>query len=118
MSRILVVDDEPTVRELECAVLASAGHDAVGVSSGDEAVLLLDGESFDLVVTDVVMPGLDGFGLLAHVVGHHPGLPVLLVTGAVNRAHQLASAEGAAGVLYKPFTHTELHDAVARALAG
>ena len=116
MSRILVVDDEPIVRELECAVLASVGHDAVGVSSGDEAVLLLDRDRFDLVVTDVIMPGLDGFGLLAHVVAHHAGLPVLLVTGAVDRAHALASAQGAAGVLYKPFTHTELRDAVARAL--
>lgn len=120
MTRILVVDDEPVVHELECAVLATAGHDSVGVSSGDEAVLLLDGDGdgdFDLVMTDVTMPGLDGFGVLAHVLEHHPGLPVLLVTGAVDLSRALASAEGAAGVLYKPFTHAELHDAVARALA-
>lgn len=118
MTRVLVVDDEPIVRELECAVLDLAGYETVGVSSGDKAVDLLDGDRFDLVVTDVTMPGLDGFGLLAHVVGHHPGLPVLLVTGAVDRAHALASAQGAAGVLYKPFTHAELRDAVARALAA
>ena len=118
MSKILVVDGEPVVRELECAVLASVGHDAIGVSSGDEAVLLLEGDRFDLVVSDVIMPGLDGFGLLAHVVEHHPGLPVLLVTGAVDRTHALASAQDAAGVLYKPFTHAELRDAVAQALGS
>lgn len=118
MTRILVVDDEPVVRELECAVLATAGHDAVGVSSGEEAVLLLGGDGFDLVMTDVTMPGLDGFGLLGHVLEHHPGLPVLLVTGAVDLTRALASAQGAAGVLYKPFTHAELHDAVTRALAA
>lgn len=116
MSRILVVDDEPTVRELVCAVLDGAGHETVGASSGGEALEAIAGGGFNLVVTDVVMPGLDGFELLGRVQESNPGLPVLLVTGAVDRRHALTGAQGASGVLYKPFTHTELREAVARAL--
>ncbi len=118
MSRILVVDDEPTVRELMRAVLEGAGHETVGAADGNEALEALAGGGFDLILTDVMMPGLDGFALLGHVRESHPDVPVVLVTGAVDRRHSPTGPQGASGVLYKPFTHAELREAVARALGS
>lgn len=115
MTRILVVDDEPTVRELVRAVLDRDGHETVGAGSGLEALSLLERETFDVVVTDVTMPGLDGLELLERIRRSHQDLPVLIVTGGVDGQRPLV---GATEVLYKPFTHAELRDAVARALAG
>jgi DNA-binding NtrC family response regulator len=110
--RILVVDDEPVVRELVAEMLGMAGYDAVATDQVDVLAHLSD-ETVCLVVSDIRMPGLTGFDLLDLVHERRPGLPVLLVTAQLTDGNVTeASARGAAGVLGKPFSRQELCDAV------
>ena len=64
MSHILVIDDEEVIRSLIVEILETAGHDATGAESAERALELLDAGEFDLVVSDVIMPGLSGLELL------------------------------------------------------
>ncbi|MBA2463301.1 MAG: response regulator [Actinobacteria bacterium] len=118
MRRILVVDDEQIVRDLTVQVLERAGYDVLSVACPKRALELVDTEDVDLVVSDVVMPGLSGVELLDEIRERRPGLPVVLMTGGspeperTTRALQL----GASGIVYKPFSHAELCGAVEAAL--
>ena len=117
MTRILVVEDEAVVRDLMLEILADAGYDVVGAGTGDDALDLLEDESVDLVVSDIVMPGLSGHELLERVRETRPSLPVILVTGAGTFENLSAAlTHGAAALVLKPFSHAELNDAVATAL--
>ncbi len=115
--RVLVVDDEEVVRELIVEILERAGHDVAQAAVPAEALSLVEQDVFDVVVTDMVMPGLTGLEVLERMKVVRPSLPVVLVTGQgtqdnVDRAVEL----GAAVVILKPFTHAELREAVATAL--
>ena len=81
--RILLVEDEPLVREIMAETLAVAGFDVTATCTGDEAAILLaDQDRFDLLLTDINMPGsIDGIGLAEHARQVHPGLPLLFVSG-------------------------------------
>jgi len=118
MSRVLVIDDERIIRNLMVEILEMDGHDVVNADTAEAAVALLkERDDFDLVVSDVVMPGLSGLELLEAVRAQHASLPVLLVTGAgTYDTLSQALTRGAAGLVTKPFTHHELQDAVAHAL--
>ena len=85
MARILVVDDEPDVRELFNITLKMAGHTTETVRDGMEAVDKLADNSPDLIVLDLMMPRLDGFGLLSHIRGELTDRPlrVLVATAKV-----------------------------------
>jgi DNA-binding NtrC family response regulator len=88
---ILVVDQEPSVRELLCSALHEAGFNAFAVPSADEAARMLDRGIFaiDLVFSDADVPGiLNGYALAGWVMENKPGLPVLLASG-----HSEAAAE-------------------------
>jgi putative two-component system response regulator len=117
MSRILAIDDEDVIRMLVVEILESVGHEVVGAESAEDALDLLDDEEFDLVVSDVVMPGLSGLELLEAAKSRQASLPVVLVTGA-GTCETLTQAltRGAAGLVTKPFAHAELQTAVADAL--
>jgi putative two-component system response regulator len=117
VSRILVIDDEHVIRMLVMEILEAAGHDVIGAESAERALALLDREEFDLVVSDIVMPGLSGLELLELVRGRSASLPVVLVTGAgTYDTLSQALTRGAAGLVTKPFAHAELQAAVADAL--
>jgi putative two-component system response regulator len=117
MSRILVIDDEPIVRMLVAEILETAGHEVVVVESAEQALALFDAEELDLVVSDVVMPGLSGLELLETVHARRASLPVILITGAgTYETLSQALTRGAAGLVTKPFSHAELQSAVAEAL--
>jgi putative two-component system response regulator len=117
MSRILVIDDEDVIRLLVVEILESAGHDVTSAESAELALTLLDEGEFDLVVSDVVMPGLSGLELLEAVRARVASLPVVLVTGAgTYDTLSQALTRGAAGLVTKPFAHSELQLAVADAL--
>ena len=81
-ARLLVVDDSITTRTLEKNILETAGYRVLVASDGEEAWSMLQGNEFDLVVSDVTMPGLDGFGLAKRIKGdgRYKGIPVVLVT--------------------------------------
>jgi cyclic di-GMP phosphodiesterase len=117
MSNILVIDDEEVIRNLVGEILETAGHTVTGADSAERALTLLDGTEFDLIVSDVVMPGLSGLELLELVRAHSASLPVVLVTGAgTYDTLSQALTRGAAGLVTKPFAHTDLQAAVAHAL--
>lgn len=80
MARILVAEDDESTRKLMCAVLARAGFDAVGARDGAEALDVLDREQIDLLITDVMMPGVDGFELTRELRDARFDLPILMVT--------------------------------------
>ena len=100
MSRVLVVDDESSVRNALVRLLRREGYEADGACDGGEALRSLEAAAPDLILLDVMMPGLDGLGLL-EVLHAHPqwrALPVVMLTAVsdthtVNRARQLGARE-------------------------
>lgn len=113
-AHILVIDDEPVVRGLVVEILESAGYTVATADRADDALELLETEEHDLVLSDIVMPGLSGVDLLRRVRVRRPNLPVVLVTGA--GTYDLlgeALLEGADAILLKPFAHAELERIVA-----
>ncbi|HEX9808192.1 MAG TPA: response regulator [Alphaproteobacteria bacterium] len=112
MSRILLAEDDTTLRVFLAKALERAGHDVFAVGDGLEALTAARMRRFDLLVADVVMPSLDGFQLAARARAAHPELEVMFITGfaAVSlrgREDELIGAR----VLSKPF---HLRDLVSR----
>ncbi len=118
MARILVADDEPGLREFISDSLELDEHTVVPAKDGREAAKLLDERGFDLVLTDLKMPGLDGMGLLRKVRAEQPEVEVIMITahGTVDNAVE-AMKLGAFEYLQKPISGPdELRLLVARAL--
>ena len=117
---LLMVEDEAALRQLTSRVLSAAGYDVLSAASADEAIALCEAHrgSLKLLVTDVVMPGMDGIALAAHLTKLIPGLRVLFMSGY---SDEVIAAHGAlaAGVelVEKPFMPQTLLAAVARALS-
>jgi putative two-component system response regulator len=117
MARVLVIDDEPLVREVIAEMLTEAGHEVTQAGDAAQGLAELYGGDPELVVSDIVMPGLSGIELLRNVRDARPSLPVVLVTGAgtyTNLSEALAG--GADGLVMKPFSHGKLASAVSAAL--
>jgi chemotaxis response regulator CheB len=76
--RILIVDDEPSVRDVMATVLMDAGFSVLTAADGHIALEIIDDASPDLIITDVVMPNLDGWALLDHAREWNPTLPIIL----------------------------------------
>jgi len=112
--RCLVVDDEEPVGAVLGDVLASLGHEAVVVTGGAEAVERVRAERFDVVFTDLAMPGVSGWQVAAAVKATAPELPVFLVTGfGVELSAEERRAHGVAAVLPKPLKIEDVMDAIA-----
>ena len=81
MSRILIAEDDTAVREFVLRALANAGHDVVAAEDGLRALEALETDQFDLLLSDIVMPELDGIALALKVSKGWPDLPILPMTG-------------------------------------
>ena len=116
---VLVVDDDTAIGRVLVALLEQRGYAAVHVASAEEAVQLLDTRPFDVVLSDIRMPGMDGMALLDHVSAKLPGLPVVLLTahGSVALAVD-AMKRGADDFVQKPFERDEITFVVEKALAS
>ncbi len=116
-TKALIVDDEPHIRQLLARYLKPEGFDCMTAGSGEEALGLLNKEDFDLLISDVMMPGMSGVDLLNVVKKYHPGTAVILVT-AVDDAETgvMALEMGAYGYIIKPFTKNQILIDVAAAL--
>ena len=120
-ARILIAEDEEAVRMLVCRALVEDGHQVVVAADGAEALDALKREDgrFDLVVTDIKMPVMDGIALALAAARDFPDLPIVLMTGYADQ-HERASGLDALiqDVIAKPFTVAEIRFAVAAVLAG
>lgn len=118
MAHILIAEDDLAVRSFVSRALQQKGFEVTAVGDGVQALEALQNNAFDLLVTDIVMPGLDGIGLALRVTRDYPDLPVLLMTGysaEQQRAYDLE--ELICKVLIKPFTLKQICDAVEDALS-
>lgn len=114
---ILVVEDDPHLREALAVALEAAGHAVVKAGDGSEALRVLAAARVDLVVTDVQMAPMDGPELLRRMRREHPQLPVILMTAYATVEHAVAAMrEGAVDYLVKPFEADELERRVGRYL--
>ena len=114
--RVLVVDDEQSLRKVLAATLQREGYEVQVAVDGEEALAALDRDGADVVVTDLVMPRMDGLSLLRKVVARHPDVPVIVVTahGRVDSAVEAMKA-GAFDFVTKPFENAELKSIIAKA---
>jgi len=111
---ILTVDDDPDVREFANNVLAEAGYRVLEAQSGEAALLVIDKEpEIHLILTDIVMPGLNGIDLARQAQARRPEMKVLYASGYW--AHIVNSLDGAQ-VVGKPFRAADLINRVRRAL--
>lgn len=106
---VLVVDDEPGLRELVCRTLQAEGYRTMEAGHGGEALEVMDAIPVDLVVTDVVMPGMDGRELGRRLSQRWPDLPILYISAYdVNDIFRRGSPTSSAPFLQKPFPMEEL----------
>ena len=116
--RILMVEDEVGVAETVLDLLRLLGHEVTLSQSGEEALPLLDGgQSFDILISDVVMPGISGVDLACEVRKRVPGIRVILTSGF--SANALEDARGDIQdyvFLHKPYSLGDLSDSIARCL--
>jgi DNA-binding response OmpR family regulator len=113
MARILVIDDEAIIRTVTAMFLQHEGHEVIEASEGEEGLRLQREHEADLVITDLLMPNLDGFELIRHLRREYPKIGIIVVTGGGGEDYPLkASGLGADKVLEKPFTREELLKAV------
>jgi CheY-like chemotaxis protein len=120
MASILIVEDDEAVRTLAARALETAGHVVAVAEDGERGYAAIDAAQgrFDLVVSDIRMPGMDGIEMAKAAVRRFPGLRVLLVTGYADQRERAADLNGVVvDIVQKPFTLAEIRDRVARALA-
>lgn len=121
MARILVAEDDPSVRAFVVSALTMKGHEVVAEEDGGLAAETADAENgrFDLLLSDIKMPIMDGIGLALHVAAKFPDIIIVLMTGF---ADQRERAHGLDALIYdvitKPFTLADLLQKVDDALAG
>ena len=114
---ILLVDDDPMVREVTAAMLDDLGYGVMEADSGADALTVLGRENrIELVIADFAMPGMTGADLSRKVAEQRPGLPVLLVTGYADE--RALAAVGEDRLVLKPFRNEDLARKVRMALGG
>jgi putative nucleotidyltransferase with HDIG domain len=116
-SRILIVDDEAPIRALLCEHLQQVGYEVMLAPNGCDAMELINGSEFDLVLTDVRMPGMNGLELLAEIMRTRPAVGVLMLTACEDLTLAVnAMRIGALDYILKPFRLSEITVSVQEAL--
>jgi CheY-like chemotaxis protein len=118
IASILVAEDDQAVRDFVSRALAYYGHSVTSVPDGSAALAALAERRFDLMLTDIVMPGLDGVALAAQATQQDPSMPVLMMTGFASEGQRAQNATSPVErVISKPFSLKEICAAVEDALA-
>jgi CheY-like chemotaxis protein len=117
-ARVLVVDDERAVRALVVSALKRRGHDVREAESADAARGVLSTGTFDLLLTDANMPGMNGVDLARLVAAEQPNLRIIVMSGFAEEALALGDLRGRVSLLPKPFTSADLQARVAETLVG
>ncbi|MCU0843503.1 MAG: sigma-54 dependent transcriptional regulator [Spirochaetes bacterium] len=108
MGNILIVDDNPAILKYIEDILESSGHTIVKCADGMSAIDAVHSDSFDLVVSDLAMPGMDGFELVSEIRVLYPDIPIVIITG-VGGVDEAVTAikKGASDFVIKPFQPQE-----------
>jgi two-component system cell cycle response regulator CpdR len=121
MPRILIADDEDSMRALVARAIGMDGHDIVTAQDGAEAleILIREDGAFDLLLTDIQMPVMDGIALALSAARDFPKLTILLMTGFADQRERASNLNAIAhDVITKPFSVADIRAAVADALAS
>jgi two-component system cell cycle response regulator CpdR len=117
MARFLIAEDEEPVRKLLARALAKDGHEAVTTADGAEALERLSCDSFDLLLTDIRMPVMDGIALALAAARDFPDLPIVMMTGYANEKERAQGLDKLVHeVVLKPFTIHDMKRSLAAAL--
>jgi DNA-binding NtrC family response regulator len=119
MARILLAEDDLAVRSFVSRALEQRGHEVTAVNDGSQALAALENDDFDLLITDIVMPEMDGIALSIEVSSRHPDVPILMMTGFSaerQRAHEMN--EFTHPVITKPFSLNDICAAAERCLGA
>lgn len=109
MAKLLVVEDDKELNGVVCTYLNNSGHSCTGCFNGMEALTQLDKSSYDLVISDIMMPQLDGFSLLEKIRTLYPVMPVVFMTAREDKfSKQLGYKIGVDDYITKPFDLDEL----------
>jgi len=119
LRKVLVVDDDPVVRKSFDRVLSGKGYAVITAESGEEALHKLDEEKYDIVYSDVRMPGMSGLEVAENVKARRPWTPVVIITGyGTEAAEARAKAAGVSSFLHKPLSPEMIEDSVRDTLAA
>ena len=121
MARILIAEDEEALRALTARALSDAGHEVVTAIDGADALEIITRERgrFELLLTDIKMPLMDGIALALSVARDHPKITILLMTAYADQRERAANLDALIhDVILKPYTLAEIKSAVADALAA
>ena len=121
MARVLIADDEDSMRSLVARAIAMDGHEIVTAADGAEALDILnsDESGFDLLLTDIKMPIMDGIALALSATRDFPTLTILLMTGFADQRERASGLNAIVhDVITKPFSVADIRTAVAGALAA
>ena len=101
---VLLVEDDAAVRDVIARFLGAHGYDVVPAASAEEALALMDFRAIDIVVTDIVLPGLDGFNMAAEIARRSPNMRMHFISGQFDVSMAVAAGWAAdTPVLRKPF---------------
>jgi two-component system phosphate regulon sensor histidine kinase PhoR len=115
--KILVVDDEKVIREGCREVLALEGFEVVLAENGEQGLEMIEKVHFDVVLLDLMMPGISGFDVLSHVKTLHPDTSIIVITGYATVEHSIeAMKNGAFDFIPKPFSPDQLRVVVSKAI--
>jgi CheY-like chemotaxis protein len=116
--KVLVVDDDPAVRKSIDRVLTGKGYAVITAETGEEALRKLNEEKYDLVYTDIRMPGMSGLEVAEQVKARKPWTPVVIITGyGTDAAQARAKAAGVSTFVHKPLSPAMIEDSARDALA-
>lgn len=125
MSRVLIVDDDILLLTTLEAMLLDEGFEVVAVDGGRKAVTALQSQPFDVVLIDMVMPGMDGFQTIRECRRINPAMPIVAMTGILFRPSAnapdfaaMAATLSGMRILHKPFDQTTLGNALRAATQG
>ncbi|EQA96577.1 response regulator [Sphingobium baderi LL03] len=108
MIRILLAEDDDSMRAYLSRALEKSGYEVVAVANGAQAVPHIDTDNFDLLLTDIVMPEMDGIELAQHAASAAPDMRIMFITGFAAVTLRAGQAVPQAKVLSKPFHLREL----------
>ncbi len=118
MAKIIYIEDDDNVRYAISKLLTKNGHSVIEATNGFEGIELIKKSEVDIVLTDIVMPVMEGMELIAHLVKEYPGLPIIAISGGPRFGTTdyltFATRMGATEILPKPINEEKLLEYIER----